>query len=116
LGLHRFFTNRFMSQEKNAAGVGGLSVFLCFHKTRHSGPVAFNQDRGQLRKHLGLDTDEATLTFYLKKEFTVAKDVHKLQIQVETFRNLLKLLTRHDSVVTQGLYVVLREFKTHYTT
>jgi hypothetical protein len=45
----------------------------------------------------------------------VAKDVHKLQIQVETFRNLLELLTCHDSVVTQGLSVVLREFKTHYT-
>jgi hypothetical protein len=114
-GLHRFFANGFMSQENNAAGVGGLSIFLCFPKTRDSGPVAFNQDRAQLREHLDLDTDEATLRFYLKKECTVAKDVHELQIQIETFRNLLKLLTCHDSVVTQGLSVVLQEFKSHYT-
>jgi hypothetical protein len=114
-GLHRFFANGFMSQENNAADVGGLSIFLCFPKTRDSGPVAFNQDRAQLREHLDLDTDEATLSFYLKKEFTVAKDVHELQIQVETFRNLLELLTCHDSVVTQGLTVVLREFRKHYT-
>jgi hypothetical protein len=32
----------------------------------------------------------------LKKEFTVAKDVHELQIQVKTFQNLLKLLTCHE--------------------
>jgi hypothetical protein len=114
-GLHRFFANGFMSQENNAADVGGLSIFLCFPKTRDSGPVAFNQDRIQLREHLDLNTDEATLKFYLKKEFTVAKDVHELQIQMETFRNLLKPLTCHDSVVTQGLSVFLREFKSHYT-
>jgi hypothetical protein len=114
-GLHRFFANGFMSQENNAADVGGLSIFLCFPKTQDSGPVAFNQDRAQLCDHLDLDTDEATLKFYLKKEFTVAKDVHKLQIQIETFCNLLELLTCHDSVVTQGLSVVLREFKSHYT-
>jgi hypothetical protein len=93
LGLHWFFANGFMSQENNQADVGGLSIFLCFPKTRDSEPVAFNQDRAQLCKHLNLDADEATLTFYLKKEFTVAKDVRKLQIQVETFRNLLELLT-----------------------
>jgi hypothetical protein len=46
----------------------------------------------------------------------VAKDVHELQIQVKTFRDLLELLTCHDSVVTQGLSVVLCEFKTNYTT
>jgi hypothetical protein len=80
-----------------------------FPKTRNSGPMAFNQDRAQLR------ADEATMTFYLKKEFTVAKDVHELQIQVETFRNLLGLLTCHDSVATQGLSIVLHKFKTHYT-
>jgi hypothetical protein len=114
-GLHRFFANGFMSQENNAADVGGLSIFLCFPKTRDSGPVAFNQDRAQLREHLDLDTDEATLNFYLKKEFTVAKDVHELQIQIETFRNLLELLTCHDSVVTQGLSVIIRDFKKHYT-
>jgi hypothetical protein len=71
LGLHGF-----MSQENNAADVGGLSIFLCFPRTRNLGPVAFNQDRVQLREHLDLDVDKATLTFYLKKEFNVAKDVH----------------------------------------
>jgi hypothetical protein len=90
-------------------------AFLCFPKTRDSGPVTFNQDRAQLREHLDLDTDKATLKFYLKKQFTVAKDVHELQIQFETLRNLLKLLMCHDPVVTQGLSVVLREFKSHYT-
>ena len=114
-GLHRFFANGFMSQENNAADVGGLSIFLCFPKTRDSGPVAFNQDRAQLREHLDLDADEATLTFYLKKEFTVAKDVHELKIQVKTFRNLLELLTCHDSVVTHGLSVVLKGIKEHHT-
>jgi hypothetical protein len=29
-GLHGFFANGFMFQENNAAGVGGLSIFLCF--------------------------------------------------------------------------------------
>jgi hypothetical protein len=114
-GLHRFFANGFMSQENNAADVGRLSIFLCFPKTRDSGPVAFNQERAQLHEHLDLDADEITLTFYLKKEFNIARDVHGLQIQVKTFRNLLELLTCHDSVVTQGLSIVLREFKTHYT-
>ncbi len=77
--------------------------------------MAFNKYRAQLREHLDLDTDEATLNYYLKNEFTVAKDDHELQIQIETFRNLLELLTCHDSVVTQGLSVVLQEFKSHYT-
>jgi hypothetical protein len=45
----------------------------------------------------------------------VVKDVHELQIQIETFQNLLELLTCHDSVVTHGLSVALREFKNHYT-
>jgi hypothetical protein len=94
-----------MSQENNAANAGGPSIFLCFPKTRDSGLVAFNQDKAQLREHLDLDRDEAKLRFYLKKEFTVlAKDIHELQIQIETFRNLLELLTCHDSVITQGLY------------
>jgi hypothetical protein len=48
-GLHRFFANGFMSQENNAADVGGRSIFLCFPKTRDSEPVAFNQDRAPAR-------------------------------------------------------------------
>jgi hypothetical protein len=53
-----------MSQENNAADVGGLSIFLCFSNTRDLGPVAFNKDRAQLREHLDLDTDEATLNLW----------------------------------------------------
>jgi hypothetical protein len=115
-GLHGFFANGFMFQENNAAGVGGLSIFLCFPKSRDSGPGAFNNNRAQLREHLDLDTDEATLDFYLRQEFTVAKDVQELQIQVKTFWNLLRLLTRAITrLVTQGLSAVLQEFKKHYT-
>jgi hypothetical protein len=114
LGTALLLCNGFMSQDNTSADVGGLSIFLCFPKTRDLAPVAFNQDRAQLCQHLDLDMYEETLNFYLQEEFTAAKDVHELQIQAETFRNLLELLTCHDPVVTQGLSVVLRDFKKHY--
>jgi hypothetical protein len=114
-GLHRFFANGFMSEESNRADPGGLSIFSCYPRTRDSGPVAFNKDKAQLREHLKLDVDDETLSYYLKRDLFVAKDIHELTIQFETFRKLLELLSVHDTVATHGLTIAIRGFREYYT-
>jgi hypothetical protein len=88
---------------------------MCYPRTRNLGPVTFNRDRAQLREHLDLDVDNDTLNFYMKKEFYVAKDIHELQIQIETFRKWIKIPTVHDSVGTQGLTTMLRGIRANFT-
>jgi hypothetical protein len=113
-GLHRFFSNGFISQENNSAEPGGLSILLCRTKGSSSGPTTFRRDKARVREYLGLDADDDMIQFILKKEYFIPLNVHELRIQIETFQFVLELLTVRYGVLTTGLRVITESFDQYH--
>jgi hypothetical protein len=114
-GLHRFFSNGFISQENNSAEPGGLSILLCRTKGSSSGPTAFHKDKARVREYMGLDVDDDMINYILKKEYFIPLNVHDLRIQIETFQFVLELLTIRRGVLTKGLRVITESFDHYHT-
>jgi hypothetical protein len=114
-GLHRFFSNGFISQENNSAEPGGLSILICRTKGSSSGPTAFHKDKARVREYMGLDVDEDMVHYILKKEYFIPQNVHDLRIQIETFQFVLELLTIRRGVLTRGLRVITGSFDQYHT-
>jgi hypothetical protein len=80
VGLHRFFSNGFISQENNSAEPGSLLILLCRPNGASMGYTAYNKDKAQVREYFGLDVDMETIQHYFNKnQFFIAQNVHKLK-------------------------------------
>jgi hypothetical protein len=65
--MHKLLSNGFLSQEANRANPGGFTIFSFFPKTVEvHGKSTGNE---LLREYLGMDADEATLSFYAKQGY-----------------------------------------------
>jgi hypothetical protein len=114
-GLHRFFSSGFLSQEDSSAEPGGLSILLCRPKGATSGPTAFNRDKARVREYMGLDVDDETIQYILKKEYFIPQHIHDMKIQIETFQFLLELVTVRRGVITRGIRVITKAFDQFHT-
>jgi hypothetical protein len=72
------------------------------------------QGRGRVREFFDLDPDDETVRFYQKKEFFVPKSENELKIALQTWHDLLELLTGQDSIAAEGLALILEKFDDHY--
>ena len=72
------------------------------------------QGRGRVREFFELDPDDETVKFYQKKEFFVPTNENELKIVLQTWHDLLELLTVKGSIAVEGLALILEQFDDHY--
>lgn len=116
-GLSRFLAGGYISQEGNQGEPGGFTVFM-FHPrsplSKGTATESMIQGRGRVREFFDLDPDDETVRFYQKKEFFVPKSENELKIVLQTWHDLLELLTGQDSIAVAGLALILEKFDDHY--
>ena len=104
--MHKLLSNGFLSHEANRANLRGLTMFNFYPKTVEvHGKGGGNE---LLREYLGMDVDEATLSFYAKQGYFTPKTLYDLRVTLQTALDMLELLTYKRSVATPGLYYVLQ--------
>ena len=73
------------------------------------------KDRGRIREFFDLDLDDETVKFYQKKEFFVPTNKHESHIVLQTWHDLLVLLTTvKNSIAADGLSLILEKFDKHH--
>jgi hypothetical protein len=70
--------------------------------------------RGRIREFFALDADKDTLKFYQKKEFFIPTSENELKIVLQTWHDLLALMTVKGSIATEGLSLILEHYDDHY--
>jgi hypothetical protein len=117
LGSHQTLGRRVISQEGSQGEPGGFTVFM-FHPrsplTKGTLTESAIKGRGRIREFFALDADEDTLQFYQKKEFFIPTSKHELNIVLQTWHDLLVLMTVKDSIATEGLSLILEHYDKHY--
>jgi hypothetical protein len=116
-GLSRFLAGGYVSQEGHLAEPGGFTGFMFYPKSPLSKGTSTEsaiKGRGRIREFLEMDADEETLKFYQKKEFFVPTTEHELKIVLQTWHDLLELLTVKDTIATEGLALILENYDDHY--
>jgi hypothetical protein len=102
--LHRFLSNGFISQESNQTEPGGLTGFMFFPRSEVASSVAgANQEKQRVRDYFDLPVEDECVSYYLKKEYYIPNCTHHLQIVMETWRDLIELVTVKRSIATVGL-------------
>jgi hypothetical protein len=71
------------------------------------------QGKGRIREFFDLDADDETIKFYQKKDFFAPTNENDLKIVLQTWHNLLVLLTVKDRIATEGLALILDKFDDH---
>ena len=116
-GLTRFLAGGYISQEGSQGEPGGFTAFM-FHPrsplTKGTSTESALKGRGRIREFFALDADEDTLKFYQKKEFFVPTSENELKIVLQTWHDLLVLMTVKDSIATEGLSLILERYDDHY--
>jgi hypothetical protein len=115
-----------MKVERNLFGVGSVSVSqgepggftaFMFHPwspfSKGTATESMTQGKGQVREFFDLDPDDETVRFCQKKEFFIPKSKNELKIVLQTWHDLLKLLTVKGSVALDGLALILEQFDDH---
>ena len=73
------------------------------------------QGKSRTREFFHLEADEETLTFYhQKKEFFIPTSGNKLKIALQTWNDLLVLLTVKGPIVVEGIAIILDQYDDHY--
>ena len=73
------------------------------------------QGKSRIREFFDLEADEITLTFYQKKEFFILPtSKNELKIILQTWHDLLVLLTVERSIAVEGIAIILEQFDNHY--
>jgi hypothetical protein len=102
-GLTRFLVGGYISQEGSQGEPGGFTVFM-LHPwsplTNGTLTESAIKGRGRIREFFALDADEDTLKFYQKKEFCIQTSKNGLKIVLQTWHNLLVLMTVKDYIAT----------------
>ena len=70
--------------------------------------------KSRIRKFFELEADEETPTFYQKREFFITTSKNELKIVLQTWHDLLVLLTVNRSIATKGIALILDQFDDHY--
>ena len=70
--------------------------------------------KGRIREYFDLDADEETLTFYQKKDFYIPTSEPELKIVLQTWHDLLVLLTVKDTIAVEGLALILEKYDSYY--
>ena len=116
-GLSRFLSGGYISQEGIQGEPGGFTGFM-FHPrspfSKGSSTESLIKGRGRVREFFDLEADDETLKFYQKKEFFVPTDENELKIVLQTWHDLLVLLTVKDTIAAEGLSLILSKFDEHY--
>ena len=116
-GLSRFLAGGYVSQEGSQGEPGGFTVFM-FHPrspfTTGASTESMVQGKSRIREFFDLEADEETLTFYQKKEFFIPTSENELKIVLQTWHDLLVLLTVEKSIAVEGLATILEQFDNHY--
>jgi len=61
-----------------------------------------------------MEPDAETLKYYQKREFFVPTSENELKIVLQTWHDLLELLTVKDSIATEGLAHILQHYDDHF--
>jgi hypothetical protein len=115
-GLSRFLAGGHISQEGHLAEPGGFEGFMFYPKSPLSKGTSTEsaiKGRGRIREFLELEADEETLKFHQKKQFFVPTARHELKTVLQTWHDLLELLTIKDTVATEGLALILEKCDEH---
>ena len=72
------------------------------------------QGKSRIREFFHLKPDEETLTFYQKDEFFIPTSENQLKIVLQTWHDLLVLLTVEGSITVEGIAIILDQFDDHY--
>ena len=116
-GLSRFLAGGYVSQEGSQSEPGGFTAFMFHPRTplpKGTSTESAIKGRGRIREFLEMEADEETLKFYQKKEFFVPTNEHELKIVLQTWHDLLELLTVKDTIATEGLSLILDKYDDHY--
>jgi hypothetical protein len=116
-GLSRFLAGGYVSQEGHLAEPGGFTGFMFYPKSplaKGTSTESAIKGRGRIREFLEMDADEETLKFYQKKDFFVPTSEPELKIVLQTWHDLLELLTVKDTIATEGLSLILESYDEHY--
>ena len=116
-GLSRFLSGGYVSQEGVQGEPGGFTVFMFRPRSpfsKSSATESLIKGRGRIREFFDLDTDDETLNFYQKKEFFVPTSESELKIVLQTWHDLLVLLTVEDTIAAEGLALILEKYDDHY--
>jgi hypothetical protein len=116
-GLSRFLAGGYLSQEGNQGEPGGFTVFMFHPKsplTQGTSTESTIQGKGRIREYFDLDVDEETLKFYQKKDFFIPTNEPELKIVLQTWHDLLVLLTVKDTIATEGLALILEKYDSYY--
>jgi hypothetical protein len=114
-GLSRFLAGGYASQEGSQGEPGGFTAFM-FHPKTPNGNLTESmiKGKGRVREFFSLEAEDETVKFYQKKEFFVPTTENELQIVLQTWHDLLELLTVEGSIATEGLALILEKFDDHY--
>jgi hypothetical protein len=116
-GLSRFLAGGYLSQEGPQGEPGGFTVFM-FHPrsplSKGSSTESNIKSRSRVREFFELEADSETVKFYQKKEFFVPTTENELKIVLQTWHDLLILLTVENSIAVEGLALILEKFDDHY--
>jgi hypothetical protein len=113
-GLSRFLAGGYASQEGSQGEPGGFTAFMFHPKTPNGNSTkSMIKGKGRVREFFSPEGDDETVKFYQKKEFFVPTTENELQIVLQTWHDLLELLTVEGSIATEGLALTLEKFEGH---
>jgi hypothetical protein len=116
-GLSQFLAGGYLSQEGGQGEPGGFTVFMFHPKsplTKGTSTESVIKGKGRVREYFDLEADEETLKFYQKKEFFVPTSEPELKIVLQTWHDLLVLMTVKDTIATEGLALILEKYDSYY--
>jgi hypothetical protein len=74
--------------------------------TKGSSVESAVKGKGRIRKFFDLDADDETIKFYQKKDFFAPTNEKHLKMVLQTWHDLLVLLTVKDTIATEGLALI----------
>jgi hypothetical protein len=117
-GFLRFLAGGYLSQEENRGEPGRSTVFM-FHprSLASSGPsaTALGSGKERIRECFDLPTAESTLALYQKTEFFIPTDNNELKIVLQTWHDLLELMSVKGTIAVTGIAHVLSNYDGMYS-
>ena len=65
------------------------------------------QGKGRIREFFDLEADKETISFYQEKEFFIPTSENEVKIVLQTWHDLLVLLTIERSITVEGIAIIL---------
>jgi hypothetical protein len=115
--LSRFLAMGHVSQEGSQGEPGGFTAFTFHPRSPFSKGTATEsmiQGKGRVREFFDRDPDDENVRFHQTKEFLVPKSENELKIVLQTWHDLLELLTVKGSIALGGPGLILEQFEDHW--